>query len=48
MKRYSVYLYYGGEYPDTVKYTDSLHQAKQWTLGAEHSEIEDNIEENEN
>ena len=42
--RYAVYLYHGGEAPDQCIGTNSLEQAKEISLRAEHGTIHDNIE----
>ena len=41
--RYAVYLYHGGEAPDQCFGTNSLEEAKQIALRAEHAEISDNF-----
>ena len=42
--RYAVYLYHGGEAPDECICTNSLEQAKEISLRAEHGIIHDNLE----
>lgn len=42
--RYAVYLYHGGEAPDQCIGTNSLEEARELALRAEHAEISDNYE----
>lgn len=42
--RYAVYLYHGGEAPNQCIGTNSLEEAQEIALQAEHAEISDNYE----